>query len=77
MPLAEAALPKVNTELYWINLRFADPGDIMSITGPVVPEHYMVHVEENSHPASKIVNFGALRGHPHKALDSEFGNFLI
>jgi len=70
MPLAEWALPRVKTELYWMNLMFAEPGDILSTTGPVVPEYYRVHVEENNHPASKIVNLGVLRGHPHKALDS-------
>ena len=76
MPLAEWALPRVKTELYWINLRFAEPGEILSTTGPVVPEHYIVHVEKNNHPASKIVSVEVLMGHHHKALDSEFGKFL-
>ena len=76
MPLAEWALPRVKTESYWMNLGFAEPGDILSTTGPVVPEHYRVHVEENYRPASKIVNLRVLRAHHHKALDSEFGKFL-
>ena len=68
MPLTERALPRVKTEFYWIKLRFPEPMDIQSTTGPVVPEYYRVHVEENNHPESKIVRLGSVEGSPSQGI---------
>ena len=74
MPLAEGAMARVKTGLFWMNLRFTETGDILSTMGSVVPEHYRVHEEENNHPASRIVSQGVLKSQPHKAMYSEFGS---